>query len=222
MTTVDSFETGYCTTKRAAQLLGVSVTMVQKYCEIGLLKMYKSIGGHRRISVESLSEYIVNRDYDAEFKDEGRRKLKVMLLEDDPQVVDSLESFCAKSNLKIQCFKSISVFDGIIKILDVNPELIFVSLDSAEFDGYKFVKSIEKYPRLKNTMVILTSNKYHNLSDYTSGLNGRVAFVQKPIPDEWLDGYFIAFRIQKYLSAYSGSVKYGGGKMVKAAKSSVI
>lgn len=222
MTTVDSSEAGYCTTKRAAQLLGVSVTTVQKYCETGLLRMYKSLGGHRRISMESLSDYIVNRDYEANNKDESRRKLKVMLLEDDPQVVDSLESYCANSNLQIQCFKSTSVFDGIIEILDVNPELVFVSLDSAEFDGYKFAKSIEKYPRLKNTMVILISNKYHNLSDYTRGVNGRVAFVQKPIPDEWLDGYFIAFKIHKYLSTYSEGNKYGEKHMVKSAKASAV
>jgi excisionase family DNA binding protein len=191
------------TTKRAAELMGISVLTVQKYCDSGLIKMYKSIGGHRRIPMESLNEYMLSIEYKSKNKYRGEFKLEAMLFENDPHSINEFESYCFKSDLKIRCIKLPSVFEMMIEILNVRPKLILVSLDLPEFDGFQFAKFIERYSRLKNTMVILTSNKYHDFSDYAASSNGRVAFVQKPIPDGWLDGYFCALKIQHYLSSCS-------------------
>lgn len=198
-----STEKKLITTKRAAELLGVSVGTVQKYCDSGLIKMFKSIGGHRRIPLESLNDYILSRDYEYKNKYRGESVIEAMLFENDPQIINEFESYCFKSDLKIRCIKLPSVFEMMIEILEVRPEIILVSLDLAEFDGHQFAKFIEGYSRLKNTMVILTSNKYYDFSGCAASFNGRVAFVQKPIPDGWLDGYFCAIKMQNFLSSYS-------------------
>lgn len=195
----------FCTTKYAAQLLGLSTSTVQKYCEAGLIKMYKSTGGHRRVSMDSLHEFIQKKSYSGNIKIREEEKIKVMLFENDPQVANALESYCYKSKLELQYKKSNSVFDMIIEIMLVKPELIVISLDLAEFDGYRFAKSIGKYSRLGNIQMILTSVRYHDLSDFENDFKGRFVFVQKPIHEEWLDGYFFGFQIKKYLSQSSGN-----------------
>ncbi len=205
----DSLRTNFCTTRRAAQLLGVSVSTVQKYCESGLIEMHKSVGGHRRISVDSLNDYIMNRSHASNNRYKGEYKLKAMLFENDPKVINEFEAYCFNSDLKIQCVKLPSVFEMMVEILEVNPKIILISLDLSEFDGCQFAKSIGKYVRIKNTMVILTSNKYYDLSEYVDSLNGRVVFVQKPIPDGWFDGYFFALKIQKYFAASSREISFG-------------
>jgi excisionase family DNA binding protein len=200
MTNEDLIGAKFCTTKEAAELLGVSITTVQKYCESGLINMYKSTGGHRRVSMTSLQDFILNGAYSGRMNLREENKIKVMLFENDPQVAEALEFYCHQSKFEINYKKSNSVFDMIIKIMLIKPELIVLSLDLAEFDGYRLAKSIANYPRLKNVQVILTSNKYHDLSDFAAELRRRFVFVQKPIIDGWLDGYFFGFRIQKYLS----------------------
>ena len=44
----------FCTTRDAANLLGVSVGTVKLWVERGLLQAWKTSGGHRRISRESV------------------------------------------------------------------------------------------------------------------------------------------------------------------------
>lgn len=47
-------ERAFCTTREAANLMGVSVSTVQMWAESGLLDAWKTDGGHRRISRESI------------------------------------------------------------------------------------------------------------------------------------------------------------------------
>ena len=44
-----STQSAYCTTREAAELLGVSLTTAQLWVESGLLEAWKTEGGHRRI-----------------------------------------------------------------------------------------------------------------------------------------------------------------------------
>ena len=48
---------GYCGTSYAAKLLRVSVGTVQNLVESSSLKAWKTQGGHRRISLQSIQEY---------------------------------------------------------------------------------------------------------------------------------------------------------------------
>ena len=47
-------EKSFCTTRQAADLLGVSVGTVQLWVENGLLKAWKTAGGHRRVIRDSV------------------------------------------------------------------------------------------------------------------------------------------------------------------------
>jgi excisionase family DNA binding protein len=48
---------GYCGTSYAAKMLGISVGTVQGLVEKGDLKAWKTQGGHRRISLQSIHDY---------------------------------------------------------------------------------------------------------------------------------------------------------------------
>ncbi|MBY0521377.1 MAG: helix-turn-helix domain-containing protein, partial [Sphingomonas sp.] len=45
----DTVSNAYCTTRDAAKILGVSVRSVQVWVEKGLLRAWKTEGGHRRV-----------------------------------------------------------------------------------------------------------------------------------------------------------------------------
>ncbi len=50
----------FCTTAEAAQRLGVSIRTVQIWSETGLLEAWKTEGGHRRITLDSLERLLVH------------------------------------------------------------------------------------------------------------------------------------------------------------------
>ena len=56
--TLNAVEKKFCTTKEAADLLGVSVGTVQQWVESGLLQAWKTAGGHRRVTREAVENLL--------------------------------------------------------------------------------------------------------------------------------------------------------------------
>ena len=46
-----------CTTQKAAEILGISVTSVQQLVEAGVIEAWKTKGGHRRIPLAAVEAY---------------------------------------------------------------------------------------------------------------------------------------------------------------------
>lgn len=46
----------YCTTAEAARSLGVSIRTIQLWVDDGVLSAWKTVGGHRRITLDSLNK----------------------------------------------------------------------------------------------------------------------------------------------------------------------
>lgn len=80
----------YCGTFYAAKLLGLSVGTVQSLVEKNELQAWKTKGGHRRISMQSIRDY--QRQHGQAETAARASFLKVLIVEDD---VATLEMFKA-------------------------------------------------------------------------------------------------------------------------------
>ena len=74
---------GYCGTSYAAKLLGISVGTVQGLVEKNDLKAWKTQGGHRRISLQSIREYQRRHNLMPASLMQGEDRLRVLVVEDD-------------------------------------------------------------------------------------------------------------------------------------------
>ena len=74
------------TTRQAAILLNVSVRSVQLWVERGALQAWKTAGGHRRISVESVQQLLdEKREKQTPLHNTQRKNSKVVLIVDEDQ-----------------------------------------------------------------------------------------------------------------------------------------
>ena len=75
----------YCGTSYAAKLLNLSVGSIQSLVEKNELRAWKTQGGHRRISIQSIHQYQNRANLAPKAPAQGSGKyLKVMVVEDDP------------------------------------------------------------------------------------------------------------------------------------------
>ena len=51
----------YCTTREAAKILGTSLRTIQLWVESGILQAWKTPGGHRRVTRESMQQLFERR-----------------------------------------------------------------------------------------------------------------------------------------------------------------
>ena len=74
---------GYCGTSYAAKLLKLSVGTVQNLVESNSLRAWKTQGGHRRISLQSIQEYLLVNNLEVPAWHSDNSRLRVLLIEDD-------------------------------------------------------------------------------------------------------------------------------------------
>ena len=75
----------YIGTKEAAALLGVSVSTIQKMVEAGTLRAWKTQGGHRRISANSVTS--LKRSGMASPTGDNNGRLQVLVVEDNATMI---------------------------------------------------------------------------------------------------------------------------------------
>ena len=79
-------EKSFCTTREAAGMLGVSIGTVQLWVESGLLKAWKTTGGHRRVLRDSIDQILRKTPTAGSAPPQPpalSRRLRVMVVEDD-------------------------------------------------------------------------------------------------------------------------------------------
>ena len=73
----------YCGTSYAAKLLNLSVGSIQSLVEKNELFAWKTQGGHRRISLQSIYQYQSRANLLPKLPAQSGKYLKVMVVEDD-------------------------------------------------------------------------------------------------------------------------------------------
>jgi len=83
LTTKKKTYDGYSSTSYAAKVLGISVGTVQVLVEKNDLKAWKTQGGHRRISLQSIQDYQRRHNLAPASLMPSENRLRVLVVEDD-------------------------------------------------------------------------------------------------------------------------------------------
>ena len=115
------------TTREAAELLGVSLRTVQLWVEKGTLSAWKTAGGHRRISRESL-DGLVTEQYGALNKNRHDKMPTILVIEDDLDLLELYKLRIELWGLPVNVQTAVNGYEGLIKIGEHLPEFIIVDL----------------------------------------------------------------------------------------------
>ena len=103
---------------------------------------------------------------------------KILIVDDDPLVVKTLERLLFKKNF---LFHSVSSGEKALEVIqDITPDIILLDVMMSDIDGYEVCQNLKKQPFSKNIPVIfLTSNT--EIDDVIKGFQaGAVDYIVKP------------------------------------------
>jgi len=187
-----------CTTSEAARRLGVSSTTIQVMVERGELKAWRTRGGHRRISLDSVETVQRQRGaLGARFAG-SREVLTILVVEVTTDgagaAVNSIRSWGWPLHV-------LSTADGLEALLLVErrrPDIVVVDLDVPHFNGFEFVRSLRAHHEFDTVqLVALTARALVGRSE---GLPVGVALFAKPLSVERLQGFVEAHLLWRSLS----------------------
>ncbi|MBF0142140.1 MAG: response regulator [Magnetococcales bacterium] len=180
----DALETTV-TSSEAAELLGVSQRTVHYWIQRGMLKSWKTEGGHRRIPMSGITALLRKRQESLDAGgDEG---ITLLLVEDDAGLVAVFRKVAKKWPVRVRFFAAENGFDGLIQAGLHKPDLIITDLIMPSMDGFQMIASLRESPDLGGSRVVVVTALSDQEINSRGGLPEGVTVLQKPVSFERIE-----------------------------------
>jgi excisionase family DNA binding protein len=183
---------GYCGSSYAAKVLGVSVGTVHGLVKSNELKAWKTQGGHRRISLQSIQDYQRRHNLANAVDGLGDTRLRVMVVEDDNRTRIMLQANIKKWELPIDAVMYTSAVEALLDMPGWQPDVLLTDLRMPHVDGFEFLKILSEHATFNSLTIVAISGMSAKEVHAKGGLPDGVQLLQKPIDLEWLRGFFDA------------------------------
>lgn len=175
----------YLTTREAAAILRVSLRTAQLWVESGTLRAWKTAGGHRRISRESVDKVLTQQAYamgDVAAPANTTEPFHLLVVDDDTVIREIMVTVIRSWNLPITVSSAEDGFAALLRIGETRPDLLLTDLDMPGMDGYRMIRHLRARPEERLIDIIVISG--HDPDDVVrSGqLPADIPVLSKPVP----------------------------------------
>jgi excisionase family DNA binding protein len=183
---------GYCGTSYAAKLLKLSVGTIQNLVESNALKAWKTQGGHRRISLQSIQEYQLSNNLESTvwYSEDGR--LLALVVEDDESTRLMYQAHFDRWALPLDVVMYSSAMEALLDMPAMQPQVLLTDLNMPNLDGFKFLKTVREHKLFSLLPIVVLTGLSNEQIVRKGGLPKDVQVLQKPIDMEWLRGFLEA------------------------------
>jgi excisionase family DNA binding protein len=183
----------YCGTTYAAKLLGLSVATVQSLVERGEIPAWKTLGGHRRLSLRALNAYLKKHSPQlAQADPDPRQRLSVLVVEDEELTRELYLAHFDEWDLAMDCTFMPSAMEALMDIASMRPDLLITDLNMPGVDGIEMLRSIKRNQQLAAMQILVISGLSKEAIQARGGLPPDAHFHAKPVNFDWLQGYVTA------------------------------
>ena len=182
----------YCGTSYAAKLLNLSVGSIQSLVEKNELFAWKTQGGHRRISLQSIYQYQSRANLLPKLPAQSGKYLKVMVVEDDANSRAMYQEHFDSWDLPIDAVMQVSAIEALLDIPVVKPQVLMADLRMPGIDGVEMLRQLSLHPQFtKMSVIVITGLSNVEIAAYGELPTG-THVLHKPVDMGWLKGYFQA------------------------------
>lgn len=185
------------TTREAGVMLGVSLRTVQLWVEAGVLSAWKTQGGHRRISLESVEKVLAERDVISNLKWNARQNadtpaaavnaLKVLIAEDNEVYRDLLEFYFKNLEIPVDMTFVTDGFECLISLGKQVPDIIMTDLNMPKINGFDMIRHLANNNIYDQVEIIALTGLTQADIDQKGGLPARVKVFFKPFSFKQLE-----------------------------------
>ncbi|MYM66679.1 response regulator [Pseudoduganella sp. FT55W] len=183
-----------CTTQRAAELLGISVSTVQQLVEAGEIEAWKTKGGHRRIPLAAVMAYKLQPGAElAPAKPHSAPgAAAVLIVEDNPMQRQLYQKQIGSWGLPATLAFCDNGYQALLEVARRQPDILLVDILMEGMDGYELINTILADSHLRPMHIAILSGLDHEALQTRGGVPRGVVFFQKPVNFDELRGYLRA------------------------------
>jgi excisionase family DNA binding protein len=189
----------FCTTREAADLLGVSLRTAQLWAESGLLEAWKTDGGHRRIARLSIERLLAGpavrgvplaatpmRRADDLVPIATLAPFNILVVEDDPSLRRLYEIKMRDWPMKPRISTAGDGYEALIRMGNSRPDLLIADLQMAGMDGFRMLQTISNAPELAGMTIVVVSGLDAEEIAHRGAVPAGIPVLPKPVPFDQL------------------------------------
>lgn len=183
----------YISTRRAAQMLGVSLGTVQNMVESGRLPAWKTAGGHRRIPLDAVRKLLGRAHLSAQ----DEQGIAVLVAEDDPATQMLYRLTFEAWDLPVSLEIVGNGIDALVRVGKAPPDVLIADLNMPGLDGFEMVHRLRANRRFSDMDIIVVTGLDEAHIAQRGGLPAGIAVYAKPIPFHELHGFLKARVVER-------------------------
>jgi excisionase family DNA binding protein len=174
------------TSSEVGELLQVNPSSVKKWVDDGLLAAFRTPGGHRRIRVADLVDFLgahkmpIPRDLLAS----ARRR--VLVVDDDLVVLKAIARGLKRFSDRIDVATSANGIDALVLVGSFQPHVVLLDIFMPGIDGLEVCRRLKKNPETRGVGVIVVSNHLTSALRKKALEAGALQCLEKPVDVERL------------------------------------
>jgi excisionase family DNA binding protein len=189
LSTSDLGNASYFTTLEVAKFLGMAVRSIQLMVDRGDLQAWKTPGGHRRITRESLERWLqshqgntdtplgsrntVARSLSQRRAQRGAARPRVLLIEDSTYSQTMVEALMAQRFPGVEFHVASDGISGLVLFGHLQPDLLIVDILLPGIDGATLITGLRRHELFGTCkLVVLTSLEGADLQKHAYALKG--------------------------------------------------
>ena len=181
----------FLSTAEAARMLGLSTTLVQTLVDQGDLKGWKTQGGHRRISLDSIQGYQTDGRHVPGSSHKSSVKPKVTIVIESPALFTELKAECELWNMPVDVRFFDSVTEALLELSSQKPDMMVVEMSMPRPQQEKTFQALENFNQRGHSplsVVLITAEKALRAS-MPDGASSAIQVVSGPMSVVWLHAY---------------------------------
>ncbi len=171
----------YCTTREAAETLGVSVRTVQLWAERGVLQVWKTEGGHRRIGVDSLCRFMAGETRAAQAP-HAAEPFKIVVADDDPALLKLYQMRLRGWDPRIEIFAAPDGYQALLLVGREQPNMLITEAVLPGLDAIAMIRVLAHHPQQAALQIIAVTALTHDDVIARGGLPAGIRVHAKPVP----------------------------------------
>lgn len=190
-------------TNEAAERLGVAVRTVQLWVDAGVLRAWKTEGGHRRITRGSVEALLASRREavtappPAKPNPTTTSPFHILVVEDDDALRMLFEMTLTSWYLPITVDVAKNGFAGLLRIGAKKPDLLITDLNMPGMDGFSMIRHLRADPQWQTIPIIVISALAKTEIKAHVGVPADVPILSKPVPFDQLEQL-----VRKYINTH--------------------
>ena len=177
----------FLSTATAARMLGLSTTLIQSLVDKNELQGWKTRGGHRRISLESVQTY---RSHSRPASNTAPRSKtpSILVVTEATETHESLLQHCNISRLAVQVRFLDSITEALLILGSERPDLLVVEMTMPRLQQEKTMAALENFNARGRPipMVLLTQESELRAA---ATMSSPIQLVPGPLSAPWLHAY---------------------------------